>query len=745
MTETGSMNTRPEMERSIGLLGATGVGVGAIVGGGILALAGVAFAATGPSAILAFALNGVIAIATALSFAELATRFPEQGGTYAFARKVLSIEAAFTVGWVVWFASIVAATLYAFGFGAFALIAIDALGWVRPPWLTDRVAVVMLGTGAVIAYTLLLLRRAGGGGQWINVGKVVVFGVLIAVGLWKLAGTPSSSIRENLSPFFAAGALGLVQAMGYSFIAFQGFDLIAAVGGEVRDPARTIPRGVLFSLAIALLIYLPLLLVVVTVGVPAGGSVTAMAVEKPEAVVAVAAGNYMGGLGYWLVIVAAILAMLSALGANLLAASRVALAMARDRTLPRGLEFLSPRSGMPTAAILVTATLVIFVLVITPDVASVGASASLVFLVSFSLVHRISILARRRGDRERASFRVPAFPIIPWIGAIACLGLALFQGISVPSAGVVACIWLALGAMLYGSAFARRARTVDAFSQGLDGELVRLRGRSPLVLVPIVNPENAEAMVGVADALAPPVVGRVLLLSVVTPSELGPAGDVPPSLANVQTVLGNALAASWACSLRPQMLTTISADPWAEIHRVAVSQRCESLLLGFSRLTEPSVNSRLERVMGGVTSDVVVLRAPEGWALRDAHRVLVPIAGRGIHNELRARLLGSLYRLGAREITLLRIVRESATEAECAQARRALMRTAHDEAPNATQYLVTKSDDPADAIASHAAESDLVVLGVQRQARQRRAFGKVAVRVAERTPCAIVMISRRVR
>ena len=100
-----------ENERRIGLLSAIGIGVGAIVGGGILALAGVAFAATGPSAILAFAINGVIAILTAISFAEMASKFPESGGTYAFSRKVLSVEAAFTVGWVVWFASIVAAVL----------------------------------------------------------------------------------------------------------------------------------------------------------------------------------------------------------------------------------------------------------------------------------------------------------------------------------------------------------------------------------------------------------------------------------------------------------------------------------------------------------------------------------------------------------------------------------------------------------------------------------------------------------
>ena len=106
-------------ERHLGLFGATSLGVGAIVGGGILALAGIAFATTGPSAIIAFALNGVIAGLTIASFAQLAKRFPESGGTYNYAKKVLPIEVAFVGGWVVWFASIVVGVLYAIGFAVF--------------------------------------------------------------------------------------------------------------------------------------------------------------------------------------------------------------------------------------------------------------------------------------------------------------------------------------------------------------------------------------------------------------------------------------------------------------------------------------------------------------------------------------------------------------------------------------------------------------------------------------------------
>lgn len=207
--------------RHLGLAAATGIGVGAIVGGGILALAGVAFAATGPGALLAFALNGLIALLTALSFAELATAFPESGGTYTFARKVLPVQTAFAVGWVVWFASIVAAVLYALGFAAFAVLAAQSLwhtlGDTMPIWLASGWTATALATAATGLYTLSLIRSSAGGGQWATIGKVVVFAMLIALGVWTLADRAPAAISRALQPFLPSGFLGLFQAMGYTF------------------------------------------------------------------------------------------------------------------------------------------------------------------------------------------------------------------------------------------------------------------------------------------------------------------------------------------------------------------------------------------------------------------------------------------------------------------------------------------------------------------------------------------------
>ncbi|ETW96116.1 MAG: hypothetical protein ETSY1_27860 [Candidatus Entotheonella factor] len=734
--------------RHLGLARATGIGVGAIVGGGILALAGVAFAATGPGALLAFALNGLIALLTALSFAELATTFPESGGTYTFARKVLPVQTAFAVGWVVWFASIVAAVLYALGFAAFAVVAAQSL-WdivydahASPTWLAASWTATGLAIAATTLYALSLIRSNAGGGQWATVGKVIVFAVLIALGAWALAGRAPADISRAMSPFLPSGLLGLFQAMGYTFIALQGFDLIAAVGGEVRAPERNLSRAMLLSLGIALGVYLPLLLIIATVGVTPGQSIVTMSTDNPETVVALAVQNYLGSAGFWLVMVAAILSMLSALHANLLAASRMAQTMARDRTLPHLIERIHQRFMTPAPAIILCTLLVAVILLCLGNLAAAGAAASLIFLVSFALVHWIAFQARSR-SRQPPPFRTPFFPLVPICGGIACLALALFQGIAVPAAGLLASIWLAAGGILYSALFGHRAGVVDAVAEATDPNLMQLRGRSPLVLVPIANPANAAAMIGVANALTPPGVGRVLLLTVVTPPEAWHPGTDPPQLLDAQYVLRESLAASFAAGLAPEALTTVALQPWEEIARVSQLHRCESLLLGLSDVTSDAIALQMEDLMSHVDCDVVVLRAPPGWQLDQVQRILVPTGGRGGHDQLRARLLGHLCRTGQRDITFLQVLPKQASAQTLQRTQSALAAFAADEVLVPVNIEVLASEAPADIITRHAARNDLTILGLQRFHRRRKVFGEMVLHVARHTPGPLLLLSRR--
>lgn len=742
-----STKEKRSLPTSMGLWGATGVGFGAIVGGGILALAGVAFATTGPSAIAAFAANGVIAFLTVLSFAELSARFPESGGTYTFARKAFTVEAAFAVGWVVWFASVVASVLYALGFATFLVPLLElfwhAVGYDSPRWLGDRFSLLLISLGAIAFYTWSLSRSEAGGRPWATWGKLVVFGVLLAGGFFVFAKQPPNAkeLQVSFGPFLPKGGAGLLQAMGYTFIALQGFDLIPAVGGEIREPERTIPRAMMFSLATALAIYLPLLFLITTVGTP-GQPVMKVAQTDPEILVAVAARNFMGSVGYWLVIVAGVLSMLSALKANLFAASRFAMVMARDRTLPHRFGNLVPKRNTPVLAVRLTGATVALVLVAVPGVAAAGAMSSLIFLANFSLAHGIAYLVRRRVGWS-SGFRSPVFPLVPAVGGTACISLAIFQALAVPAAGALVALWLSLGSVLFMVRIGFRARVVDAHIEAFDPRLVRLRGRNPLVLVPIANPASAETMVKMANALAPRDIARVLLLSVVKPPDKWLKGAPPRQLSDAQVVLGNALATAFINDHTMEALITMSDDPWKEISRVARAYRCEHLVLGFGNLSEALMTVPLEKVMSEVESNVIVLRAPSHWNMDAVRRVLVPSGGQRIQSSIRARLLGSLCRTGEREVTYLQVLPAEVPEPILKQTRVTLKKLAHDEAPASNRIEIVRNDDVVAEVVERAQSSDLLILGMQRIGRRKKVFGENVLEIARRTTCPLITISGR--
>jgi hypothetical protein len=531
--------------------------------------------------------------------------------------------------------------------------------------------------------------------------------------------------------------------MGFTFIALQGFDLIAAVAGEIKDPGRNIPRAMVGSLGIALLIYLPLLLVVAVAGVAPGERIADLARAQPEGVVAIAAGRFLGGFGYWLVVAAGILSMLSALQANLFAASRVGFAMGRDRTLAPAMGRIDPRTETPRRSVWVVAGIVALVILLLPDVATAGAASSLIFLITFAIAHLISILVRKRISPTAMPFRVPGFPLVPMAGGVACIGLAFFQGVSVPLAGVITVMWLFAGAGLYASRFAGRAQTFDASSEAVDPLLVKYRGRSPLVLVPVDHVANAASLAAVASAVCPPGVGRVLLLSAVPPPAEWKSKELPPSLVEMSDVLRETVNETFASGLSPEAMLTVAPNHWNEIARVARLHRCESILLGFRSMKHQAREPGFNELVSEAQSDVILLRMPPGWRFLETRRILIPIGGRGMHSPLRARLLGSLRRQADPQASYVCLLPRKVKQDEYRRARTLVRIRAEDEMGGNSTTAVEYCDDPAGEIIRRAAEHDLVILGLQQTKSRRRAISDFTLRIAEETGCAILVLGQK--
>lgn len=645
------MNTDPSFPtdgRSIGFVAAVGIGVGAIVGGGIFVLGGVAVAEAGLAAIVAFALNGAIALLTAMVFAELTTSFPRHGGQYLYARRAFSVQAAFGVGWIMIFAHVVAAVLYALGFAAYAMAAAEAL-------------------------------------------------------------LPAS--MGNVS------------------------------GGIIR----------VLSLGITLLVYLPLLLVMTSVGLPAGfDSPAAFAGEFSETFFAESASAYLGSFGFWLVIVAALLSTLTALRANLLAGSRVAMTMARHRTLPRALERLHPRTEAPVTAVAFVCVSAGVLIVVVPDLAAAGAAASLIFLLTFGITHLAGWQIRRRaGGSLPGAFEAPLFPLIPFLGMAVIGLLILFQLFTVPAAGLLLLVWLGFGASIYAGFLSDRAEALDEAMNGLDPLFGRLRGRRTSVLVPLANPTRAEGLASVATALAPPQVGRILLHQVVVADQGTDEARLRKAMEDGNAALSNALVRARREGVHTELLLTVASNPWEEIARIAEEEEVNSVLLGLAqapgRGEDPEEAGRpahpIDRLLQRLPCDASLLHGGEAFDLDRVRRVLIPLSGRNDHDRLRARVIGALSRKGLEQLTFLHVLSVDASGQTEIRARSALQAYVRDEARGTGEAYVARAEDPIAEIVERATGFDLLVLGITRPRGGRSRMGELLARMVREAPCPVLIIS----
>jgi amino acid transporter len=680
------------------------VGVGAMVGAGIFVLAGVAIEQAGPGALLAFLICGVITTITAFSWAELAAAFPEAGGGYVFAKKVFPIGTAFAAGWVLWFAYVVAE--------AFSAGLMDRIY----PWQHSHILIAVL---AVLVSAALIAWRGPGAGNWISVAKVVAFLILIVAGAIVLLGRPEGTVEKSFTPMLPRGFTGVLAAMGFVFIALEGYEIIAAVSEEVKDPARTIPRAMFLSIGVTMVVYLGLLFVVLTVGGPADGTVAWRDLgDQGSTAVAVAAQRFGGSMGTVVVLAAGLLATFSALMATLLAASRVSFAMARDRALPRAFSRTRGKAGQG-------------------DVNVAGAAASLIFLLSFGLANTAGLLVRARVG-ARAGFQAPLYPLLPLVGIVACLGLAIFGIALEPVASLVVLTWLGLGGILYAAAFRKSAVTVSARTEAFDADLIRLRGRTPLVLVPVANPQRAEPLVRLAEALVTPGVGRVLVLTVARyqPQEMPHSGL--EAYGQAEHAVSRAVAA--ACVLgRPfEGVVLLATDVTDAIAAIATERRPETILLGMSSLSEASGTALLDRIIARTTADVVVLKAPPEWSLDAVRKILIPVAGETPHDPLRARLISTMLQDERRSAALLRVLSPGG---DVERAQRHLLVQADDLGLQAESCIVEESKDPVATIVHYSESADLIVLGLGRH----RLIGKFARAVAGGAACPVIAIAQALR
>lgn len=420
--------SQSQFKKELGFWSATLMGVGALIGGGIFVLSGRVVNLLGTNAIYVYIIALLAALFTALSYAELATAYPKEGGGYTYVKEIIGGLPAFLTGWSIISGSVVACVLYALGFSEYFLSLFG--DHLYQEALIPYVAIFISLT--LILINIRSVKKTSTIENIITVAKMSILFVIISFAFTKVSIHNLTGFRINHSPSLIMNTISLI------YISFFGFEVIASANEEIKDAKKTIPRAILASLLIATIIYL--LIIGVMVGV--FGSKTNL---KDDLLLIELAKKAMGTVGLYLLIFAGIFSTLSAFNATILAASRQVYAMGRDHFLPEFLSRIHPKFKTPQLALLLIFVFV-SVLSVNGSVESVAKISSFSFLFALSFTNLALIISRFKSPAIDRPFKLPWGTLIPSVGLLFNLTIIAFLDKEYLISGI---IWLLIGTVIY--------------------------------------------------------------------------------------------------------------------------------------------------------------------------------------------------------------------------------------------------------------------------------------------------------
>jgi basic amino acid/polyamine antiporter, APA family len=493
------------------------VGIAGMIGGAIFVLTGPAIGLAGPAVIIAFIINATITLFTAMAYAELGSAIPEAGGGYLWIREGLPRPNAFISGWMAWFAHIVAGSLYAVGFGAFlySLLGPNMAGILSDEPLLGFIPFdKLIAMLAVAVFTYINVKGTSETGRTGTIVTIIQLGTIAAIigfGIWVTSTKPDW--EANFAEFLPNGIAGLVAAMGLTFIAFEGYEIIVQTGEEVKNPKRNIPRAIFISLAIVVVLYCLVAFVSIAAITPPGGSEPAWKFigDGGELGIMQAAEMFMP-YGALIVLGGGMVSTLAALNATTFSSARVAFAMGRHYNLPHSLSSIHPVNKTPHVAVIISG-IIMAVMAYALPLNDIAVAAGVIFLLLFTQVNIAAITIRRiYGDKLSYGFKTPFFPIIPIVGIFLKIGLALYLLVTQPLSWGITVVWVAIGFMLYRMYTFKQEIEHYAPIVTSEGDLKRQDYR---ILIPY-TPENPDRLIKYAIRIAKETSGEVNILRVIT-------------------------------------------------------------------------------------------------------------------------------------------------------------------------------------------------------------------------------------
>jgi amino acid transporter/nucleotide-binding universal stress UspA family protein len=740
--------------RDLSLFDVTMVGVGAMIGAGIFVLTGIAAGTAGPALILAFALNGVVTIFTAMVYAELGSAIPEAGGGYLWVKEGLPSWNAFLAGWMSWFAHAVAGSLYALGFGSYFDLALRNFH-VTLFGLSGEPLQKLLAIGVAILFILINFRgvsETGMVGNVVTIGKILILALFIGCGFWTIASHPV--YMDKFTPFAPEGVSGVLAAMGLTFIAFEGYEIIVQAGEEVKNPRRNIPKAIFISLAIVIPIYILVAFTALGAVNPGSSEPTwTWLGEHAELGLAEAARQFMP-LGTTLLLVGGLLSTMSALNATTFSSTRVSFAMGRDRNLPDFFSTIHERTRTPYLALFLSGAFIIFIAVAMP-IEDVAAATSVMFMLLFLQVNIAVITIRKKhGDKLDYGYLVPFSPILPFIN----IGLILILAVFMLNFSVLALFftlgWIVVGLAIYKLYASKREREKE-----LTPIIIQEKWAAPeerfRVLIPIANPKTAEGLIRIGSLIARPMKGELLLLHVARVAPQTPLTGAWPQMSRIRPLIDSSTKIAGEMGVDSQSMVRLGHQPYKGIIQTVEEREIDMLVIGWRgrrRDRYTMLGSNIDEVVKYSPCDVVVAQHNVSVPAR---RILIPVA-----NPRKANLLLSLGRLFISKdkearITVLHLLPRGLSEVEkkgrLDRIKAPLLEPGFFDAKDAEisidrgpiRFEFDETGDILSAIISRTHESDLMIVGSSDESLlKRRIFGEGPYIIARRSACPVILVDQ---
>lgn len=435
--------------QKIGLIASTAFAVGAMIGGGVFVLTGVALKQAGPSAIISFLIAGLIVSFSALSFAEVAAKASKGESAYAYVGKVLGSPIwGFVTSWCFYLGGIVGAAFVLKAFGIymhnFIYPGLSNISW------------------GLIGATVLTLVNLGPASR---IGRIetLLVGVKLMILLILAAAGIAMFNPHDLAPFAPNGTWQIIQTSSYLFVAYLGFSVITSISGDIDKPQKTVPRAIVLSMVIVAIIYAGIVVALLAAHIS----------DYSEASVGTAATHLLGPVGSALVIIGALVATLSSANANILGSSEIMLRLAHRKQVPTILGRL--RGGHPYVSVLAGAIMYGILIIFSTDTLVVSL-ANTVVLTALIIVNAAAFALLFKGKHRS----------LRWVlSLMGLLGAAMQFLFITPPAIVLGNLGVGFGVLIYlvrelyflPKHHREIARTVD----NLDGPLGRtLKRRDPV-------------------------------------------------------------------------------------------------------------------------------------------------------------------------------------------------------------------------------------------------------------------------